>query len=106
MSSFTFQPSTTQITDEPEKEGIHVIVYRYRNAQDMEIDLRFSFNPLAGMDFEIDFEEAGMLMYSGPYDEVDFDLWESMMDSIEDGEDEVAKMIDGVREGEVRSETR
>ena len=68
-----------------------MIVYRYRNAQDMEIDFRFSFHPLAGMDFEIDFEEAGMLIYTVPYDEIDPDLWESMMDSIEDGEDEVAR---------------
>jgi hypothetical protein len=68
-----------------------VIVYRYRNDQNMELDFRFSFNPLAGLSFEVDFEEAGMLMYSGPYDEIDSDLWESIMDSIEDGEDEIAK---------------
>jgi hypothetical protein len=74
-----------------EEEGAHVIVYRYRNDQNMELDFRFSFNPLAGLSFEVDFEEAGMLMYSGPYDEIDSDLWESIMDSIEDGEDEIAK---------------
>ncbi len=50
-----------------EEEGTHGILRRHRNREDMEIEVRFSFNPFAGMDFEIDFEEVGMLMYSRPY---------------------------------------
>jgi len=52
---------------------------------------RFSFHPFTGVEFNIDFDEAGMVIYSGPYDELDSDRWDSIMDTIEDGEDDIFK---------------
>ena len=75
-----------------ERAGGSVMVYRYQNTSEMEFEFRFFFHPFTGVEFNIDFEEAGMLIYSGPYAEVDSDLWDSIMDTIEDGEDEVFRL--------------
>lgn len=77
--------------DMAEKAGGSVLVYRYGNGHEMEFDFRFSFHPFTDVEFNIDFEEAGMLIYSGPYDELDSDRWDSIMDTIEDGEDEALR---------------
>ncbi len=55
------------------------MVFGYRNAEEMECDFRFSFHPLAGPELNIDFQQAGMLINSGPYDRLDPDGSESMM---------------------------
>ena len=80
-----------------EKAGGSVMVYRYQNTSEMEFEFRFFFHPFTGMEFNIDFEEAGMLICSGPYGEVDSDVWESIMDTIEDGEDEVSRLQERLR---------
>ncbi|MGO9120114.1 MAG: hypothetical protein ACLQPD_21175 [Desulfomonilaceae bacterium] len=74
-----------------ERAGGSVMVYGYQNNHEMEFEFRFFFHPFTGVEFNIDFEEAGMLIYSGPYGEVDSDVWESIMDTIEDGEDEILR---------------
>jgi hypothetical protein len=83
--------------DFEEKKHAVLMVFRYRNAEEMEFDFRFSFDPLGGPEFNIDFQQAGMLINSGPYDKLDLDGWQSIMDTIEDGEDEISKQRDRQR---------
>jgi hypothetical protein len=49
-----------------EREGATVLVCKNRNAADVEFIIRFSFHPPAGLEFNVDFEEAGMLIHPGP----------------------------------------
>jgi len=74
-----------------ENNGASILVWSYRNDRQIEFDFRLAFHPLLGLEFNIDFEAAGSLIYSGPYVGVDEDRWDCILDSIEDGVDEVAK---------------
>jgi hypothetical protein len=80
-----------------EGAGGSVMVYRYKNEHEMAFEFRFFFHPFTGVEFNIDFEEAGMVIYSGPYGEVDSEVWDSIMDTIEDGEDEVFRLRERLR---------
>ena len=83
--------------DLEENKDAVLMVFGYRNAEEMEFDFRFSFHPLAGPEFNIDFQQAGMLINSGPYDRLDPHGWVSIMDTIEDGEEQILKQRDRQR---------